>query len=254
VTNKAFDLGDVFAGTTQQMLAEFWRIRAATGHPVSKGDDLEEAWRKTLAGFLPGRYAVNKAQVVDCEGNVSDQIDLVVHDRHFSPTFLVSAGQVWVPAEAVLAVFEVKPELNKEKVEYAGQKVASVRRLQRTSANIRQLAQDAGPAPVGRILGGLLTAASDWTPDFGASFEDALAGLGEAGRLDIGCTLDAGMWEVRDPDAPKAVTHAGKDVGLATFALRLVARLNSFGTVPALDYDRYTADLVDGPAGDVVSG
>lgn len=254
MTGKAFDLGVVFESTSQQMLANFARVRAATGHPVPKGDSFEDEWRNTLGRFLPGRYAVNRAQVVDCEGSLSEQIDLVVHDRHFSPTFLADAGQVWVPAEAVLGVLEVKPKLHKDHIEYAGAKVASVRRLKRTSGTIKQLAQPDAPAPVSPIIGGLLTATSDWKPGFGEPLRNALGNLGVEEHLDIGCTLDAGMWEVRDQTHPDGVSHTGPETGLALFALRLVARLNSIGTVPALDFDRYTAGLLEEPAEDGVSG
>lgn len=247
MTDKDFDLGGVFAATTQRMLSNFKRVRAATKHPGTKGDSFEDEWLQTIGDFLPRRYAVNRAQVVDCEGSLSDQIDLVIHDRHFSPTFLADADQVWVPAEAVLAVFEIKPELHKDHIEYAGAKVASVRRLKRTSGAIKQLAQPDGPAPMSTIIGGLLTATSNWKRSFGKPFRNALGNLGSEGHLDIGCTLNAGMWEVRDQAHPDAITHAGPEVGLALFALRLVARLNSFGTVPALDFDRYTAGLLEEP-------
>jgi hypothetical protein len=33
-------------------------------------------------GFLPGRYAVSGAFVIDADGNRSEQIDLVIHDAH----------------------------------------------------------------------------------------------------------------------------------------------------------------------------
>jgi hypothetical protein len=43
--------------------------------------------------------------VVDSEGNVSDAIDIVVFDRHFSPFLFRQEGVCYIPAESVLIQF-----------------------------------------------------------------------------------------------------------------------------------------------------
>ena len=103
--------------------------RSSFGHSVTKGDASENVWLDTLGKYLPGRYRAAKAHVVDSEGEFSEQIDIVIYDRQYSPLIFRYGGQTIIPAESVYAVFEVKQEINAKHVEYACKKVASVRRL-----------------------------------------------------------------------------------------------------------------------------
>ena len=84
MVNK-FDLKKAFLGLQSEMVTKLGTARTVIGHPVAKGDVTENRWRKLLEDYLPKRYAVEKAFIVDSEGNRSDQIDLVIFDRHFSP-------------------------------------------------------------------------------------------------------------------------------------------------------------------------
>ena len=86
--------------------------------------------------YLPRRYCVDKAIIVDCNGNTSDQIDIVIYDGQYSYFVFKHEQVIYVPAESVYAVIEVKQELNKANLNYAGEKAASVRKLSRTSAEI----------------------------------------------------------------------------------------------------------------------
>ena len=59
--------------------------RSLFGHTVIKGDASENVWIELLASYLPKRYSVERATVVDSLGNFSDQLDVVVFDRQYSP-------------------------------------------------------------------------------------------------------------------------------------------------------------------------
>lgn len=244
MTERTFDLTGVFKATTKRMLAEFDGVRSATSHPTTRGDGSEKDWRDTLSRFLPHRYAVNAAIVVDSRGRQSDQIDIVIHDRHFSPTLYNTMDTLFVPAECVYAVLEVKPEINKPMINYAGAKAASVRQLHRTSLPIQRLGQDPSAVEPKPILAGIVATRCSWTQRFGPSLVESLRDLEPDRRLDLGCALHAGMFEVPSGRDAEAAEVSGVDVGLAMFAMRLVARLNQVGTVPALDYDAYTAALL----------
>ncbi|HEX8205120.1 MAG TPA: DUF6602 domain-containing protein, partial [Solirubrobacteraceae bacterium] len=143
------DLRSLLMAKQETLLAEL-ATAGVHWHPTAKGDVGEANWiaaldgRHGANGFLPSRYAVSSAFIIDADGNRSDQIDLVVHDAHFCPLFFEKAGHRYVPAESVYAVFEVKPELNRDYVLYAAEKAASVRALRRTSVPIVWMA---GTAP-----------------------------------------------------------------------------------------------------------
>ena len=105
-------------------------------HQGDKGEVNEQFFIDFLRRYLPNRYTVDKAMVIDSKGNTSDSIDVVVFDRQYTPTLLDSERHRYVPAESVYAVFECKPTINKEHLVYAGDKAASVRKLHRTSIPI----------------------------------------------------------------------------------------------------------------------
>jgi len=241
-----FDLRDAFRHESEVLRSAMRTAGSVTGHGPTIGDGSEEGWRAMLARFLPKRYAVNKAFVVDSAGRESEQIDVVVHDQHFTPLLWEMGGAKFVPAESVYAVFEVKQELTLDDVRAAGQKVASVRGLHRTTQRIVHAGGIVNkPKPPPRILGGLLARRSSWNPPLGTSLRSALDGLDEHHRLDLGCGIEHGAFELpEDVQAAHSLVTADADVGLAFFAMRLLARLQAMGSVPAVNLDAYTAVLV----------
>ncbi|WP_212743006.1 DUF6602 domain-containing protein [Sphingopyxis sp. 2PD] len=81
------------------------------GHPTEKGDASEQVWNDVLNHYLPHRYESRKGFVVDSRGAFSQQIDVIIHDRQYSPFVFSFKGTDVVPAESVYAVFEAKQEL-----------------------------------------------------------------------------------------------------------------------------------------------
>jgi len=144
-------------------------VRRSFGHPGTKGDASEEVWLKLLQDYLPERYRAERAHVVDSEGAFSEQIDVVVFDRQYSPLILHYENQKIIPAESVYAVFEVKQSVDATYIKYAQKKVASVRRLHRTSLPIPHAGGTYEAKPLIPVLGGLLAFESDWTPPLGDS-------------------------------------------------------------------------------------
>jgi len=198
-------------------------------------------WLALLEAILPARYKVSPAIVVDSRGGQSEQIDLVIRDSHFSPLFWDWGGHNYVPVESVYAVAEVKPEINREYLLYAGDKVASVRALHRTSASFgwAQGTMEARSLPP--ILGMFLAGASGWSPTFGDPFRKALKDVNTEGRLDLGCVLGSASFEVVDPDEAAEVLVGHASTALVSFTLALLKRLQGLGSSPAIDYDAYAA-------------
>ena len=52
--------------------------------------------------ILAPRYQAATAHVVDSEGNFSDQIDVVVFDRQYSPFIFTFEGQKIIPPRACM--------------------------------------------------------------------------------------------------------------------------------------------------------
>ncbi len=137
-------------------------------------------------------------------------------------------------------VLEVKQDLTREHVIYAGEKAASVRRLHRTSAPVPHVEGVAKPRPLPRIVAGIVTYQSSWTPPFGDRFRDALACLAPDHQLDVGCALLHGAFEVGYPTSAEiSLTAVEGPRSLVQFLMRLLKQLQSLATAPAIDYEAY---------------
>ena len=237
------DIPEMFRAKQNEMTALLLGGRAVISHAGQKGAATEENWRSLLRSYLPGRYKIESGCVVDVEGNSSDQLDVLVLDNQYTPVLFESGGVRFYPAESIYATFEVKQEVDRQHIKYAGEKVASLRRLQRTSARIPHAGGEFSPKKPGRIIGGLLTSTSSWDPPLGDSFERALLSLDGQMELDIGCVLEYGSFSVDRSGRTPCVTKSKQDLSLVSFVFRLLAMLQSQGTVAAIDYEewiRYT--------------
>ncbi len=125
--------------------------------------------------------------------NLSDQIDLVIYDQHYTPFVFTQNGIHYIPAEGVYAVFEVKPELNKGYIEYAGDKIESVRKLHRTSTNIIDRGRIFEPRSLTKILGGILTSVSSIQEVTIQKHLESLKGLKS---IDLGCSVESGCFYI----------------------------------------------------------
>lgn len=235
------ELLDLYKSTQLRMCAELEAARTNTHGPTS-GGTAELAWIEFLREHLPHRYAVDTAFVVDSYGKTSDQIDIVVYDRQYTPRIQDHRGVIWLPAESVYAVLEVKPELNAVNVEYAAKKAASVRRLTRTSLPIKHAGGEFPPVPLPPILAGVLADTTGWTKPLDEKLPPLLEPLALEARLDVGCCANSAAFDVRYEGGP-VIETSSEDFGLVYFLVKFVGRLQELGTVPAIDFSRYIAPL-----------
>ncbi|MFN4163110.1 MAG: DUF6602 domain-containing protein [Ferrovibrio sp.] len=217
--------------------------RKSFGHPGTKGDASELVWLELLQAYLPKRYQAEKAHVIDSNGVASDQIDVVIFDRQYSPFIFKFQEQIVVPAESVYAVFEAKQSINADLVKYARKKISSVRKLHRTSLPIPH-AGGTYPAKVPQhILGGILTFESDWTPPLGDSLQKSLVGGDGLDRLDLGCIAACGQFKFNPCSQAYDIVHEGKPA--TAFLFNLISELQSRATVPMIDVLAYAKWLSD---------
>ncbi|WP_332028018.1 DUF6602 domain-containing protein [Kaistella sp.] len=270
--SKKIDVKMLFNGLQSQMTAQLNTNRDFIEHPGSKGDALENAWIEWLRKYLPNRYSVDKAIVIDHEGNTSHQIDIVIYDNWFTPFIFSQNGFHYIPAEGVYAVFEVKPDLKgsvkNEKtgksqtyIEYAGDKIESVRVLKRTSTKMINSGADVPARPLTKILGGILTSTNDIKRI--STIENHLKSLTGFKTIDFGCVADYGSFYV-DYDGEedislkdisnfdkryfdyyntrtyKEVSFSKPENSLVTFFMQLTRYLQqAIGTVPAINLQIY---------------
>lgn len=256
---KMVDLKELFHGLQEQMQTSLNVNRKFIGHPSSKGDATEQHWIEFLRTYLPDRYKVDKAIVIDSTGNVSEQMDVVIYDAIYTPFIFKQDGFVYIPAESVYAVFEVKQDVEGY-IEYAAKKVESVRKLKRTSISMVASGKITSARPLTKIIGGILTTTSSYRDN--NTVIKQLKELKGLQTLDLGCLCDAGSFYVdykeiapKDIDPIKnnceyieqvyesrevnEIEFSNKNVSLFTFFLQLVSYLKAIGTVPAIDINAY---------------
>jgi hypothetical protein len=228
-------LKQAFANVQTALGSQMALATQSISHAGTMGSVNEEHWLALLRSYLPNRYEVATGIVIDSKGNRSDQIDVVVFDRHFTPTLLDQRNHRYIPAEAVYAMFECKPEVNKGYIAYAEKKAASVRGMTRTSVAIRHAGGTFQPKPHFRILAGLLAPRSGWVNGLDDTFLGNLGG-DDTSALDCVCALDHGCFDKYD-GCPLVVSEQG---AMMFFLFRLLAQLQSLGTVPAIDWAAYS--------------
>lgn len=261
-------LKDLFSGLQNQMSAQLSTNREFILHPGSKGDSLEDTWIEWLRTYLPNRYCIDKAIVIDSTGQLSDQIDLVIYDQQYTPFVLTQNGIHYIPAEGVYAVFEVKPDLNGSitsvgesisYIAYAGRKIESVRRLKRTTTSIIDRGKKYDPRPLTKIVGGILASTNGIKKK--ETLENHLKSLSGLQGIDMGCAVDYGAFfidhlgneDVNITDYSKRIndyylTRTIKDIefskpeiSLVSFFFQLMRYLQqSIGTVAAIDLSEYS--------------
>jgi hypothetical protein len=229
------NLRDLLLAQQAELVAGLSAVRGVVENPTDLGTIAEIDWCGVFKKFLPSRYTAHKATIVDANGDTSDAIDLVVHDELQSPLLFEKNGVRYIPAESVYAVFEVKQEITKAYIEYAGAKAASARRLRRTSVafpSAGNMQKAVVPQP---IVAGVLATSSSWKDPLGAPLRRALASLPEDARLDLGCALHHGGFSATYGDDGVTVEASDEDAGLIFVLMRLFERLRPMGTVPAID-------------------
>lgn len=228
-------LRDAFAKVQTNLRAQMALATQSISHAGTMGSVNEEHWLDLFRAYLPNRYDVATGIVIDSRGNRSDQIDVVVFDRHFTPTLLDQKNHRYIPAEAVYAMFECKPIIDKGYIEYAEAKAASVRRMHRTSVAISHAGGVFKPKEPFRILAGLLAPQASWSDGLGEAFRRNLS-TAETEKLDCGCALEHGCFDFHDGE----LLVASDQGAMMFFLFRLLSRLQSLGTVPAIDWATYS--------------
>lgn len=214
-------------------------------HPTAKGDISENAWREVLKRYLPSRYNIESGFVIDAKGKISQQIDCIIYDNVFTPTFWGEGGHFYIPAEAVHAVFEIKQSVTKEYLRKASEKIESVRVLHRTSTSYMASGKEEEPKPLFHIIGGLLATAMKYKkglqePRFCKAIHAIQQEDPKNKSLDIILTARNGYADYFDTAFPSVAPRKDETTGAVARGLfRLVTALLAQGTVPAIDLKYY---------------
>jgi hypothetical protein len=127
--------GELMQAAADEMKVSLSKARAALPHNLSKGEALEEGFRRFLRDHLPASIGVTSGQVLDSKGAVSKQMDVILYDMAHTPLLYKSAdgGHQLVPSEGVIAVIEVKTQMTPQMAESVFKNMQSVKALDKTA-------------------------------------------------------------------------------------------------------------------------
>ncbi|MDP3993433.1 MAG: hypothetical protein Q8P75_00440 [bacterium] len=206
-------------------------------HDGALGDATEDVWIQLLQDYLPTRYRVAKAFAVDYLGNTTQQLDCLIYDAHFTPALFGKDNHLYVPAEAVYATFEIKQTINVQHLKNAGDKVASLRALHRTSAPLENATGVSEPKQLFPIMGGLLGMKASWKDGLGNTFLKQFNTLSGDRKLDLVLTASNGFCDHLVTTYTPTIVHGPGSLIRGLF--RLLKALRAKATVAAVDWEKY---------------
>jgi hypothetical protein len=238
-TDGKLFLAEAFSSERYVLHTKLQFSSSTVTHDGKMGEVNEAHFVELLKRYMPARYSVESGIIIDSKGATSDQIDVVIYDRQYTPVLLDQKEHRYIPAEAVYAIFEVKPTCNKPYLEYAAVKAESVRKLVRTSATIMY---SDGPHPAKKpfeIIAGIVSTEVAWSGGFGPTFKLIHSKLNRNKFINCGLAASGACFDTFDANKKLQVRKGDDAVGF--FLFRLLHALQTLGTVPAVDWNAYAA-------------
>lgn len=220
----------------QKELSAQLEVSGAIPHPTGKGDNSEEGWKKFFQHILPKKYGIDKGYVIDYEGKVSEQIDIIIYDALYSPFILIGdSKEKFIPAEAVYGVVEVKQCIDKENLEYANKKIQSVKNLKRSSRGMTCAGKRTPKRELTNILGIVLATNMNVVNE-----STLIKNLKNNTNINIGCAINKYAFQCFQDNKSNFIFERTKekDAILGLF-FYLNNELHEIGTVAAIDIRKY---------------
>lgn len=91
----------------------FWdQTKQQLVHPGEYGAFRERLLRQWLAMYVPKRFGISSGFLINVAGAISTQCDVIIYDRETTPTIQSADEQLFFPIETVVAVGEIKSDIN----------------------------------------------------------------------------------------------------------------------------------------------
>ena len=107
------EITNLFGSISQKMRADFDEARTAFTHSGLKGTAFENTVKSFLRAYLPEKLNVCSGQLIDAEGRISKQLDVIIYDAHGTPILKQTGDLQVIPVECAYSVIEVKAHLSR---------------------------------------------------------------------------------------------------------------------------------------------
>jgi hypothetical protein len=127
-------LDELFDGVSKNLEIDFEKKAKMLGHPGEVGTGRENVLKSILTKYIPKRYVVESGFVIDALGNRSEQIDIIIYEANYTPVFEIVKEKKFFPCETVVAVGQVKTNINsRKKMQECLNNIKSVKELDRSN-------------------------------------------------------------------------------------------------------------------------
>ena len=113
----------------EKLNANIRSIREMIPHSGEVGALVEQQFRFHLTEILPEKIGISHGFVIDSNGEVSKQMDIILYDKLNTPRIFSSDGAQIFPVEATYACGEIKTKIDSEALEDSFEKCLSYKRL-----------------------------------------------------------------------------------------------------------------------------
>ncbi len=108
------------------------KLTSAVQHPGESGRARENIIREFIRKLVPESFGVDTGFVIDAQGSISRQVDIVIYRTDYHPTLNIG-GVKYFLVESVVAVLENKARITDvDTLKRALENIASVKKLDRT--------------------------------------------------------------------------------------------------------------------------
>ncbi len=129
--NKEFSIATLIEAEAERLASSL--RQKLIPHSGELGSAREQVVRDFIQQNLPRRLAVSTGFVFDVHGNVSEQMDVVIHEAEKCPIFQTPGGVKFFPCEGVVSVGQIKSNLTScQELNQALKNLRSAKRLDRS--------------------------------------------------------------------------------------------------------------------------
>ena len=128
-----FSAAGLFVKAADRLRNEFNDV--VNPHPGDKGAEVQEKFRRFLNERIPKRFQAGQGLIVDHDGGISLQQDVIIFDSLVSLVYRESEHKLILPIDNVPAVIEVKSRLDATELADAYRKISSCKRLEKRPAS-----------------------------------------------------------------------------------------------------------------------
>ncbi len=127
---------DFYFSHLKRIQAEIEMFDKLISHNGEKGSENESLLKDFLISLLPKKLSVGTGFIVDSNGCMSKQCDIIIYDSLYSPNLIQFRENTIFPIECVYAVIEVKTTITNDCVEKAFEALEVLRSMNFNSERV----------------------------------------------------------------------------------------------------------------------